>query len=152
MDEAKYEPAAQSLTILLPIFDRKVAPDDGQVAAAVCLQGNAYRLLKMYSKAEPSLKRCADLRSEDGGIASPEFGEAANNLALVYQFVGKYTDADRYFTYAEKIRENTLGILSPELADTLEAHAVLLHQLGRERESKDKTALAARIRSHIAKK
>jgi tetratricopeptide (TPR) repeat protein len=106
----------------------------------------------MYSRAEPALKRCADRLSDDGEVASPEFGDAANSLAIVYQFTGKYALADRYFNYAETIRENTLGILSPELADTLETHAILLHQLGRDKEAKDKERLAAEIRAHAKRR
>lgn len=151
-DEGKYQPALQSLTLALPIFDHKLAPEDNQIAAALCMQGDTYRMLKMYSRAEVPLRRCADIRADDGGVGTAEFGEAANSLAIVYQFTGKYAEADLYFNYAETIRVTSLGFLSPEFAATLEAHAILLHQLGQDKEAKDKEKLAAQIRSHTSRK
>ena len=152
MDEGKYDAALQSLKRLLPVFDELLGPHDVDSATALCMQGDSYRMLKMFSNAEPPLKRCADLRSDDGGIGTAEFGEAANSLALVYQHLGKYSAADSYFRLAGKIRELFLGITSPELADTLEAYASLLHQLGRDAEAKQKERLAAAIRARAGKK
>jgi len=129
-----------------------VGPDDVETADAICMQGDAFRLLKMYASAEAPLKRCADLRVDNNGVGTAEFGEAANSLALVYQHLGQYKEADRYFTYAAKIREIALGIMSPALADTLEAHALLLHQLGRDAEAKQKERMASAIRARTGKK
>lgn len=152
MDEGKYNPALESLKRALGTFMEKLGPHDVNTATAYCMQGDSYRMLKNYSSAEPALKRCAEMRSDDGGIGTPEFGEAANSLALVYQNLGKYSAADTYFNLAAKVREITLGILSPELADTLEAHSTLLHQLGRDDEAKRKARLAATIRAHVKNK
>jgi tetratricopeptide (TPR) repeat protein len=151
MDEGKYQPALQNIQSMLPSLERKLGPDSTNTADAICMQGDVYRLLKQYANAEAPLRRCAELRSDDRGVASPEFGEAANSLALVCQHLGKYSDADRYFTYAAKIREQSLGIQSRELAETLEAHAVLLHQLRRNAEAKQKERMAAAIRAHAGK-
>jgi tetratricopeptide (TPR) repeat protein len=152
MEEGKYQPALQSIDLLLTTYDRQLGPQNIKTAAALCMQGDSYRMLKKYADAESPLKQCADIRADDGGVSTPEFGEAANSLALVYQHLGRYSDADSYFTFAAKIRETSLGILSPELADTLEAHAVLLRQLGRDAEAKQKERLAAAIRAHAGKK
>lgn len=152
MDEGKYQPALDSTKRLLPIFDRNFGPDDNKTAAALCMQGDTYRMLKMYASAEGPLRRCAEIQSADGEVGTPQFGEAANSLALVYQHLGKYKDADKYFRYAAAIREHTLGLLSPELADTLEAHAALLRQLGRDAEARQKEKLAAGIRAHTSGK
>ena len=152
MAEGKYDAAVQPLAKALPIFNNLLDPKDSNIADALCLQGDAFRMLKRYGSAESPLKRCADLRSEDGGVNTVEFGDAANSLALVYEHIGKLPQADTYFKFAAKIRENTLGILSPELADTLEAHAALLRQMGRTAEAVQKEKLAATIRARNAKK
>jgi tetratricopeptide (TPR) repeat protein len=152
MDEAKYQPALQSILLVLPIFENSLGPNDANTADALCLEGDAYRQVNLFASAEKPLKRCADLRAENGGVATPAFGEAANSLALVYQHLGEYQESDRYFRYAAKIREQTLGIQSPELAETLEAHAVLLRQLGRVDEAKQYEHMAAAIRAHAVRK
>jgi tetratricopeptide (TPR) repeat protein len=151
MDEGKYQPALESTKRLLPVFDRNMSPDDNRRADAICLQGDIYRMLKMYASAENLLQRCEDIRSENGEMGSAGFGEAANSLAFVYQRLGKLSDADRYFTYAEKIREKSSGLVSRELAETLDGHAALLRQMGREAEAKQKEKLAATIRAHAAR-
>jgi hypothetical protein len=53
---------------------------------------------------------------------------------------------------AEAIRESSFGLMSPELAETLEAHAALLHQMGRDAEAKAKERMALSIRAHAPKK
>jgi tetratricopeptide (TPR) repeat protein len=152
MDEGKYPAALQSLNLLLAIFDKDLDPKDDKNALALCMEGDTYRMLKRYGSAETPLKRCAEIQSDNGEIDTPGFGEVANSLALVYQYLGKTTAADRYFTLAEKVREKSLGLLSPELAETLEAHAALLRQLGRAAEAKPKERMAAAIRSHAGKR
>jgi tetratricopeptide (TPR) repeat protein len=152
MEEGKYQPALDALRKALPLIEGNLGPSDTATADAICEEGDAFRLLKMYASAETPLKRCADMRADSNGVNTAEFGEAANSLALVYQHLGEYKDADRYFTFAAKIREITLGITSPALADTLEAHALLLHQLGRDSEAKQKERMAAAIRAHNGKK
>jgi tetratricopeptide (TPR) repeat protein len=152
MDEGKYQRALDAVRKALPLIEGSLGPSDTATADAICVEGDAFRLLKMYASAEPPLKRCADMRADSNGVNTAEFGEAANSLAVVYQNLGEYQEADRYFTYAAKIREITLGITSPALADTLEAHALLLHQLGRESEAKKKERMAAAIRARNGKK
>ena len=152
MDEGKYQPALDAVRKALPLIEASLGPNDTATADAICVEGDAFRLQKMYASAETPLKRCADMRADSNGVNTAEFGEAANSLALVYQHVGEYKEADRYFTYAAKIREVTLGITSPALADTLEAHALLLHQLGRVDEAKQKERMAAAIRARTGRK
>ena len=148
MDEGKYQSALQFLNLALPVFDQKMDPNDDKVAAVLCLQGDVYRMLKRYASAEASLKHCADIQTQNGNIGTAAFGDAANSLAIVYAHLGKTAEADRYFTFAAKIREQALGIESPVLAQTLEAHAALLHQMGRDAEAKQKERMAAAIRAH----
>lgn len=146
--QGKYQPALLSIQSALPLLEQRLGPDATIVADAICMQGDVYRALARYADAEGPLRRCAELRADDRGVASPAFGEAANSLAMVCQHLGKYDDADRYFNFAGKIREQSLGIQSLELAETLQAHALLLHRLGRDTEAKQRERLAAAIRSH----
>ena len=67
-------------------------------------------------------------------------------MALVYQKQGKLTLAEPMFKLAAKIREKTLGIMSPALADSLEAHVALLKDMGRQPEAEKEAILAAAIR------
>lgn len=152
MDQGKYQLAHDTLVKALPLLEAHMGLGDVTTADATCMQGDTDLFLKMYASAEPLLKRCADLRADRNGVNTAEFGDAANSLALVYQRLGQYKQADLYFNYAAKIREITLGIMSPQLADTLEAYALLLRQLGRDGEASDKQRMAAAIRAHAAKK
>jgi tetratricopeptide (TPR) repeat protein len=147
MDEGKYQAALDAIQKALPLIEQRLGPTDTATADATCMQGEVFRLLKMYASAAAPLRHCADLRAEYNGVNTAEFGDAANSLALIYQHLGQYQEADRYFSYAAKIREITLGITSPALADTLEAHATLLHQLGRDEEAKRLEHMAASIRA-----
>jgi tetratricopeptide (TPR) repeat protein len=151
-DEGKYDSSLVSTRKALPILEKNLGPDSVSVADGICLQGGLDRQLKLYASAEAPLKRCAELRLDDGGPTSPEFGEAANNIAIVYQHLGRLGDADKQFKVAEAIRESSFGLMSPELAETLEAHAALLHEMGRDAEAKTKERMAASIRAHAPKK
>lgn len=152
MDEGKYQAALDAVQRALPLIEGGLGPDDTATADAICTEGDVLRLLKMYASAQQPLKRCADLWADHYGVNTAGFGEAANSLALVYQHLGNYKEADRYFSYAAKIREITLGITSPQLADTLEAYALLLHRMGRDAEAKQKERMAAAIRGRGERK
>jgi tetratricopeptide (TPR) repeat protein len=130
----------------LPAYETLLGPDNLKTAAMLCMMGDIYRLEKNYQGAEGPLRRCADIRESQGGIQNPELAEAIHSLALTYVGEGKYVLADSRFTLAEKIRENTLGITSPLLAQTLEDHIALLKQMGRDKEAEKLNAIASAIR------
>lgn len=117
-----------------------------KTGAVLCMIGDSYRLDKDLKQAEAPLKQCADIREHEGGMQNAELAEALHSLALVYEGEGKYALAEPRFTLAEKIREKTLGITSPLLALTMEDHASLLKQMGRDREATRLTTMAAAIR------
>jgi hypothetical protein len=59
---------------------------------------------------------------------------------------GKFSAAEPRFRLVEKIREKTLGITNPVLAQTMEDHAAVLRELGRDKEAAQLTTMAAAIR------
>jgi tetratricopeptide (TPR) repeat protein len=117
-----------------------------KTAAVLCMLGDVHRLAKDFPAAEGPLRRCADIRESSSGMQSNEMADALHSLALVYIGEGKYALAEPRLTLAEKIRESTLGITSPVLAQTFDDHANLLRLLGRAKEAERLTAMAAAIR------
>lgn len=141
--------APQAMEFLQKCYEtyRKQFGETGlKTAAALCMIGDSYRLQKAWREAEMPLKRCASIREQDGGVLNADFGEAENSLALVMEKEGKYALADGAFKMAEKIRERTQGITSPALAETLEAHAALLKEMGRDLDAEKDLKIANAIR------
>jgi tetratricopeptide (TPR) repeat protein len=110
------------------------------------MEGDAYRLMKHYPEAETVLRRCADIREMDSGLQTNEVADALYSLALTYVGEGSFTAAEARFRLAETIREKTLGITNPLLAQTMEDHAAALRELGRDREAGKLIEMAAAIR------
>jgi tetratricopeptide (TPR) repeat protein len=136
----------------LSTYDSMLGSSSIKTAGVLCMLGDAYRLSKDFQQAEGPLRRCADIRETDGGVQNAELAAALHSLALTLQGQGKYALAEPRFSLAEKIEENTLGITSPELAQTLEDHAALLKQLGRDKEAEHLIILSSAIRRSEKKK
>jgi len=136
--------AAARNTVLT--YERLLGGTDTQTGDALCLLGNALRAARSMTEAETTLKRCLDIRQKDGGIDTPEFADALYSLAMTYSGQAKYALAEPRFTLAEKIREKTLGLTSPLLAQTFEDHATVLKSMGRDKEAARLLVLATAIR------
>jgi len=136
----------------LSTYDSMLGASSIKTAGVLCMLGDAYRLSKDFKQAEGPLRRCADIRETDGGVQNAELAAALHSLALTFEGQGKYALAEPRFSLAEKIEENTLGITSPELAETLEDHAALLKQLGRDKEAEHLITLSSAIRRSEKKK
>jgi tetratricopeptide (TPR) repeat protein len=130
---------------VLPVYENILGGASMKTAAVLCMMGDSYRLTKDLKNAEDTLRRCADVRESGGGLENAELADALGSLALTYEGEGKYAAADARFTLAEKIRENTLGITSPVLAQTMEDHAALLRLMGREKDAALLETMAAAI-------
>jgi tetratricopeptide (TPR) repeat protein len=146
LDQGK---APQSMSFLqksLTVYRRQFGDTGLKTADVMCQIGDAYRLQRAWHDAEEPLKQCAHVREADSGLLSAPFGEAENSLAMVYQKEGKYGLADAAFKMAEKNRERNLGITSPLLAETLEAHATMLKEMGRDLEAEKNLKIANSIR------
>ena len=85
-------------------------------------------------------------------MQNADFADALYSLAQLYVAEGKYALADSRFKLCEKIRESTVGLTSPQLAQTLEEHAALLKSMGRTKEADKLSALAAAIRRNQSRK
>jgi tetratricopeptide (TPR) repeat protein len=145
--EQGHQPAAQPfLQRALLTYESSLGSNSMKTGAVLCMLGDIHRLAKDYLAAESPLKRCADIREANGGMQSNEMADALHSLALTYIGEGKYALADPRLTLVEKIRESTLGITSPLLAQTFEDHARLLHLLGRDKDAEKLNAMAAAIR------
>jgi tetratricopeptide (TPR) repeat protein len=128
------------------IYEKLLGDTSMKTAAALCMEGDAYRLMKRYPEAETVLRRCADIREMDAGLESSDVADAVYSLALTLVAEGKFSAAEARLRLVETIREKTLGITNPLLAQTMEDHAAALKELGRDREAGKLTTMAAAIR------
>lgn len=145
-DQGHQGDALPNVRKALAIYERLLGGASMKTAAALCMEGDAYRLMKRYPEAETVLRRCADIRERAAGIGSNDLADALYSLALTYVGEGNFSDAEARLRLAETIREKTLGITSPLLAQTMEDHAAALRELGRDREAGKLTEMAAAIR------
>jgi len=80
-------------------------------------------------------------------VLGPEHLQTAkslNNLALLYEIQGKYSEAESFYHRAMAIREKALGQENPKSIATVESYAALLRKMRRDEEA---TALEARIKA-----
>jgi tetratricopeptide (TPR) repeat protein len=145
-DQGRQTDALPNLSKALVIYEKLLGDGSLKTAAALCLEGDAYRLMKRYPEAETVLRRCADIREMDAGLESNDLADAVYSLALTYVGEGKFSAAEARLRLVETIREKTLGITNALLAQTMEDHAAALRELGRDREAGKLTTMAAAIR------
>jgi len=145
-DEGHQADALPYLQKTLAIYERLLGDSSLKTAATLCMEGDAFRLTKRYTEAEAALRKCADIREMDSGLESNDLADALYSLAQTLTLEGKLSAADARFGLVERIREKTLGITDPLLAQTLEDHASVLKGLGRDKDAEKLTAMAAAIR------
>jgi tetratricopeptide (TPR) repeat protein len=146
-DQGHQAEALPNLRKSLAIYKRLLGDTSSKTAAVLCMEGDANRVLKRYPESEASLRQCADIRETNGGVAdNAELADALYGLSLTLIAEGKFSAAELRLRIAEKIREQTLGITNPLLAQTMENHAAVLKELGRDKEADKLTAIAAAIR------
>jgi tetratricopeptide (TPR) repeat protein len=145
-DEGHAAEALPALQAAHAIYDKFLPPNSPKIGSLICLEGDARRALKQYEQAEALLRRCSDIREADSGVASNELADAQYSLALAFMAEGKFSAAEPRLRLVEKIREKTLGITSPVLAQTMEEHATVLRQLGHDKEAARLSTFAAAIR------
>jgi tetratricopeptide (TPR) repeat protein len=141
---------AEALPVLrrtLAIYEKLLGDASSKTAAVLCMEGEVYRPMKHYPESEAALRQCADVREKNGGIAgNSDLADALYSLSLTLIDEGKFAAAEPRLRIAEKIREKTLGLTNPLVAQTMEDHAAVLKQLGRDTEAGKLTDIAAAIR------
>jgi tetratricopeptide (TPR) repeat protein len=150
-DQGHQAAAMPHLQKTLGTYENTLGGNSLKTASVLCMLGDIHRLARDFQAAEGPLRRCADIRESSGGMQNNEMADALYSLALTFVGEGKYALAEPRFTLAEKIRESTLGITSPVLAQTFEDHASLLRQLGRDKEAARLISMAEAIRRNTKK-
>ena len=145
-DQGHQVEALPNLRTTLGIYERLLGSGSLKTAAALCMEGDSYRMMKRYPESEDALRRCADIREMDSGLEDGGVADALHSLSLTLIDEGKYSAAEPRLRLAEKIREKTLGITSPLLAQTMEDHASVLKEMGRAKEAERLASIAAAIR------
>jgi tetratricopeptide (TPR) repeat protein len=145
-DQGHQAEALPHIRRALEIYERLLGQASLKTAAVLCMQGEVYRLTKRFPEAEAAFRRCADVRELDSGLENSEVADAIYGLAMSYVAEGKFRAAEPRLKLAEKIREKTIGITSPLLAQTMEDHAMVLKALGRDLEAQKLTLISAAIR------
>ncbi len=134
-DQGHQVEALPNLRTTLGIYERFLGSASLKTAAALCMEGDAYRMMQRFAESEDALRRCADIREKDSGLEDATVADALHSLSLTLIAGGKFSAAEPRLKLAEKIREKTLGITSPLLAQTMEDHASVLKELGRSKEA-----------------
>ncbi len=146
-DQGHKAEALPNLRRTMGIYDRLLGPTSAKTADVLCMAGESYRLSKRFPESEAALRRCADIRETNGGmLENPDLADALHSLALTLIAEGKFSAAEPRLKIVERIREKTLGITSVLLAQTMEDHASVLKELGREKEAQQLVAMSAAIR------
>ncbi|HEX4133175.1 MAG TPA: tetratricopeptide repeat protein [Bryobacteraceae bacterium] len=146
-DQGHQAEALPNLQRTAAIYERLLGDDSMKTADVRCMEGDAYRLTKRYPESETALRKCADAREVNGGlITNGPLADALHSLALTLIQEGKFSAAEPRLKIAEQIRERTLGITSPILAQTMEDHISVLRELGRYKDAERLTTMAAAIR------
>ncbi len=75
--------------------------------------------------------QCLDIERETLGEKHPQFASSLNNLALLYEAQGRYTEAEQLYQESLQLRREVLGNRHPDVATSLNNLAELYHMQGR---------------------
>ncbi|MEH2032252.1 MAG: NB-ARC domain-containing protein, partial [Nostoc sp.] len=59
----------------------------------------------LYQQAEPWLRQCVEVAENRLGLEHPDVAQSLNNLALLYGFIGRYSEAEPLHLQALKLRK-----------------------------------------------
>lgn len=150
-DEGHEVEALTTINRALGIYQRTLGDSSPKTATMLCMKGDVLRVMKHYLDAEGLLRRCADVREKNSGLASSDLANALLSLARTLYAEGKNSAAETRYQLVEKIREKNDGITSPGLAESLEEHATVLRSLGRENDAEKLMTMAEAIRKNLPK-
>jgi len=141
--DSKYAEAEPLFQRALQIWMNTQGPMHPLVAQELDNLGSLYSAQKRYDVAEPFFKKALAIR-ETHDI------ESLSNLALLYEVQKDWKRADDYFERAILVGEKGLGGDHPEIADTLDEYAVMLHAAGRLVDAKKMEAHAKEMKDKAA--
>lgn len=119
--------AKNEIDSALFIYEKMMGDHSSAYASALINKGRYHQHAGEYSLAEPCFRRAFQLANETG--SSPdEWIRAANALAIYYQTMGNYEQAEPLFSQMRARIEKTNGKNSAEYSTTLQNLATL-HQL-----------------------
>ena len=86
---------------------------------------------RLYARAEPWYRHCLELSQRLLGEDHPGFATSLNNLAALYDSLGRYTEAELLYLQALELKKRLLGEDHPGFATSLNNLAALYDSLGR---------------------
>jgi tetratricopeptide (TPR) repeat protein len=85
---------------------------------------------RLYGRAEPWYRRCLELSQRLLGEDHPQIATSLNNLAALYDSLGRYTEAEPLYLQALELSQRLLGDDHPDVATSLNNLAVLYNFQG----------------------
>ena len=124
--------------------DRMVFPAAGRLPnqTAYYLRDRA-----QYADAEPLYKQAMEIRRTALGERHPDYATSLNNLALLYDAMGRHTEAEPLYKQAMEIRRTALGERHPDYAASLNNLALLYYAMGCHAEAEPLYKQAMKIRA-----
>ncbi|MEA2599595.1 MAG: eukaryotic-like serine/threonine-protein kinase [Acidobacteriota bacterium] len=129
----------------LAIQEKRLGPDDPEVAMTLNSLGIVYGYGGELEKAETFFQRALKIRQAALGPEHPDVAMTLNNLALVRVNQKRYAEGDELFRRVLAIRERVLPPDHPDLAATLESLALSTQNQHRYAEALPLHARALRI-------
>ena len=133
-----------------PLFQRSLAiwmstqgPTSPLVAQGLDNLGALYSAQKRFADAEPMFKLALSIR-ETEDISS------LSNLGLLYEATNDMKRSDEYFQRALLVSEKGLGGEHPEVIETLEQYAKMLHAAGRNLDAKKVEAHEKELKDRLS--
>lgn len=141
--DKKYPEAEPLFQRALQIWTATQGPMNPLVAQSLDNLGSLYSAQKRYADAEPLFKKALAIR-ETRDI------DSLSNLALLYEATNDLKRSEEYFQRAIVVGEKGLGGDHPEIADTLDEYAVMLHVAGRLADAKKMEAHSKEMKDRMA--
>ena len=120
------------------------------VAATLNNLGVLYRRHGQYADAEPLLVRAVAIKEQVFGPDHLELALTLKNLAQLYASQGQFDRAEPLMRRIVAIREKVQGV-HPDVAQSLDEHAMLLRQMKREKEAEPLEIRSQGIRATTAR-
>jgi CHAT domain-containing protein/lipopolysaccharide biosynthesis regulator YciM len=108
-DEGKRKEAFPLAERAVALYEAALDADHPDLASALFLLGDLYRVEGMHTKAEPLFARALRIYEKAYGPEHFEVAITLNNLALVHQELGAYAKAEPLYVRALALAEKLLG-------------------------------------------